>query len=166
MIPRIRTAALALLTITLTLTACSTSAPPQDAQDAQAEPTCETIIEPSTVSALTDRDWTYEKREFRFGADVIEGGLECVWGDFTIASDQAQVFGWAPLDASAASAAQQKLISEGWVQADADGHVYITENPEFAIAADDDGYGMTYEFGDGWTTLADTRQNLSLISFP
>ncbi len=191
MIRRISSTALAAVMIALTLSACSaaaepettptpkpskTAAPspeptstptatPEPEETAGAAPTCETIIAPSTVAALSEHGWTHQEKEFRLGADVIEGGIQCVWGDFTVASDHVQVFGWAPIDQPASSAAQQKLFAEGWQRADSDGHVYITENPDFAIAVDEDGFGMTYEFGDGWVKVADTRRSLILVEF-
>ncbi|WP_300268876.1 hypothetical protein [Microbacterium sp.] len=139
---------------------------PAPADEETADPTCETIISASTVEALTDLGWTYEQKEFRFGEEIIDGGLECVWGDYTVASDHVQVFGWAPLDADASADAQQKLIGSGWLRADADGHTYITEDPAYAMATDEEGFGMTYEFGDGWVKLADAKQSLILIEWP
>ncbi len=131
-----------------------------------ADPTCETIIAPSTIAIFEEHGWTYKEHEFRLGADVVEGGLQCVWGDYTVASDHVQVFGWAPLSAAESPSAQEKLIADGWIRADADGHTYITEDPQFAIAVDESGFGMTYEFGEGWVTLADTKQSLVLIKRP
>ncbi|MCK3768348.1 hypothetical protein MZK47_01505 [Microbacterium aerolatum] len=140
--------------------------PSDAAEEPAADPTCETLIAPSTIEIFEEHGWTYREDEFRVGADVIEGGLQCVWGDYTVASDHVQVFGWAPLPADESAAAQQKLLSEGWARADKDDHTYITEDPQFAIAVDEAGYGMTYEFGDGWVTLADTMQSLVLIERP
>lgn len=139
--------------------------PEPEPEPTDAAPTCETIIASSTVTALTEHGWTHQDKEFRVGSDVIEGGIQCVWGDFTVASDHVQIFGWAPIDQAASNAAQQKLFAEGWQRADSDGHTYITENPDFAIAVDEDGFGMTYEFGAGWVKLADTRQGLVLVQF-
>lgn len=185
---RLRFATLAGVALALVLTGCSTTpessdptpapvktAPerepaaietPEPAEDDTAELTCETIISTSTVTALTELGWTYKQHEFRFGADVVEGGIECVWGDYTIASDHVQVFGWAPLDQDTSAAAQQQLIASGWLRADADGHTYITEDPAFAMSTDEEGFGMTYEFGDGWVALADAKQSLILIDWP
>lgn len=188
---RLRFAALFAMTVALVLTGCSTApessteptpppapvetAPepeptaietPEPADNDTPEPTCETIISPSTVTALTDLGWTYKEHEFRFGADVVEGGIECVWGDYTVASDHVQVFGWAPLDQNASTAVQKELIASGWLRADADGHTYITEDPTYAMSTDEEGFGMTYEFGDGWVKLADAKQSLILIDWP
>jgi hypothetical protein len=138
----------------------------QTHEPAPSEPTCETLLAPSTLSMFDEHGWTYREQEFRFGEDVVDDGFQCVWGDYSVASDHVQVFGWAQLDAAASAAAQQKLLSEGWLRADQDGRTYITEDPDFAFAVDEDGYGMTYEFGDGWATLADTRQGLLLIQLP
>lgn len=129
-------------------------------------PTCETLIAPSTIEIFTGHGWTFMQDDFRIGGDVIEGGIQCVWGDYTVASDHVQVFGWAPIDTMTSATAQQKLISEGWLRVDEDGHHYITEDPNVSVAVDENGYGMTYEFGDGWVTLADTRQSLVLIQRP
>ena len=52
------------------------------------------------------------------------------------------------------------------MRADQDGHQYVTENPDYSIAVDESGFGMTYEFGDGWVTLAYTKQSLVLINRP
>ncbi|WP_417512439.1 hypothetical protein [Microbacterium sp.] len=131
-----------------------------------AEATCETLIAPSTIEIFDTHGWTFKEREFRIGGEVVEGGLECVWGDYTVASDHVQVFGWAPLAASESAAMQQKLLTEGWTRVDEGDHHYITEDPAYSIAVDEAGFGMTYEFGDGWVTLADTKQGLILITHP
>lgn len=139
---------------------------PEPADEETAEPTCETIISSSTVAALTELGWTYQEHEFRFGSTVVEGGIECIWGDYTVPSDHVQIFGWAPLDADASAQAQSDLIAAGWLRADADGRTYITEDPAFAMSTDEDGFGLTYEFGDGWVRLADAKQSLILIDWP
>lgn len=138
----------------------------EPAPEPSADPTCETIIAPSTIAIFEEHGWTYQEHEFRIGEDVVPGGLQCIWGDYTVASDHVQVFGWAPLAAADSASAQQKLLSEGWLRADEGGHTYITEDPAFSIAVDESGYGMTYEFGDGWVTLADTKQSLVLVKQP
>jgi hypothetical protein len=33
------------------------------------------------------------------------------------------------------------------------------------MGTDEDGYGMTYLFGDGWVTLSDTKQGLLLVTW-
>ncbi len=66
----------------------------------------------------------------------------------------------------AAEDAQANLVSQGWVREDGADGVYITESPEMTIAPDEQGYGMTYLFGDGWVIVADTKQGLVLIEWP
>ena len=56
--------------------------------------------------------------------------------------------------------------SQGWLRESGADGVYVTESPETTIAADENGYGMTYLFGDGWVMLADTKQGLVLIEWP
>lgn len=183
-------AVLTALALGLALTACSADASPaptpspeptseattpapspepvetEPVDEPAADPTCESILAPTTIEIFEEHEWTYEAQEFRIGGDIIEGGLHCVWGDYSVASDHVQVFGWAPISPADSTAAQQALLAEGWIRADADGHSYITEDPAFSISIDEAGYGMTYEFGDGWVTLADTKQSLVLIKRP
>ena len=35
-----------------------------------------------------------------------------------------------------------------------------------AVATDDEGYGLTYLFGDGWVKYADTKQSIALVEWP
>ena len=74
--------------------------------------------------------------------------------------------GWAPITADDAINMQAGLESEGWLREEADGTVYITEDPMQAPTTDENGYGMTYQFGDGWVLVADVKQNLLLIQRP
>ncbi|GAA1528833.1 hypothetical protein HD600_002442 [Microbacterium ginsengiterrae] len=138
----------------------------EPADDPVVAPTCETMIPASTIEIFEGHGWTYEEREFQIGPDVVEDGLACVWGDYTVASDHVQVFGWAPIGAAESASAQQKLLADGWLRVDEAGHTYITEDPAYSISVDEAGYGMTYEFGDGWVTQADTKQSLVLIIRP
>ncbi|WP_193598686.1 hypothetical protein [Microbacterium sp. YJN-G] len=128
-------------------------------------PTCGTLISSATVDALTAQGWTYKEREFRIGDVVVEGGLECLWADYTTASDHGQMYGWGPLSADAARTAQSNLQRDAWLRSTEGDLVYFTEDPATAIATDDAGYGMTYEFGDGWVKFADTKQGLLLIEW-
>lgn len=130
-------------------------------------PTCESIIAPSTIEVLADQGWTYREHPFLVGSEELAGGLSCVWGDYDVPSDNVQVFGWAPIGPGDANRAQQLLLADGWDRLDEDGHTYFTEDrSSVSIQTDDDGFGTTYEFGDGWVILADTRQSLALITRP
>ncbi|MFF7292296.1 hypothetical protein ACFY9N_07130 [Microbacterium sp. NPDC008134] len=127
--------------------------------------TCESMISPGTVSALTEAGWTAETKDFVIGDTTIpaDQGLLCFWGDYAVASDHGQLYGWAEMSASASSDAQTSLLAAGWHREDGPEGVYITEDPQYAMGTDDEGYGMTYLFGDGWVKLADTKQGLILI---
>ncbi|SDR72937.1 hypothetical protein [Microbacterium paraoxydans] len=130
------------------------------------ELTCESMISEGTVAALTDAGWTAEPREFRVGDVELTQGLLCFWADFSVPSDHGQMYGWSPLSIEEAERAQAGLEEEGWrSEEDAQG-TYVTEDPQFAMSTDEDGYGMTYLFGDGWVKVADTKQGLLLIEGP
>lgn len=128
--------------------------------------TCESLISSSTVSDLEDAGWTSQSEPFRIGALELADGIQCTWGDFSIVDDQLMLFGWAPISDEDAATAQKDLIAEGWLSSEAAEGRYVTENPDTAISVDEDGFGMTYLFGDGWVTVADTKQDLLLIERP
>ncbi len=152
----------------------STPAPsgsaPQDAGPTPSQPApdpaCDTIIPADVVQAFTDAGWGSQQDVFRIGATEIPGGLTCTWGDLSVASDHVQMFGWAPIDADTAAQQQAALLQEGWFREDGPDGVYITENKDTVVAPDEDGYGWTYLFGDGWVKFADTKQGLLLVSWP
>lgn len=129
------------------------------------EPTCDTIVSAGTVQALTDQGWTFEEKEFVVGDVTLTDGLLCFWADYTVASDHGQLYGWSAISADQATEAQTSLLEQGWMREDGPDGVYITENPQFSMGTDEDGYGMTYLFGDGWVKFADTRQSLVLIEW-
>lgn len=131
------------------------------------EPTCETIIPRTTEADFRSLGWTVQVETFRIGATEIPGGIQCKWGDNSVASDRIQMFGWAPIDQATAQKGERDLLSAGWSREEgADGTVYVTENPDWAIGKDADGYGITYLFGDGWVKVADTKQSLILVEWP
>ncbi|WP_125132197.1 hypothetical protein [Microbacterium sp. 10M-3C3] len=131
-----------------------------------ADPACETILPEDTVADFEQVGWTAQADVFRIGGTEVPGGIQCTWGDYTVATDHVQVFGWAPIDDSDAEAAEQQLVSEGWRREEGNGGVYVTESAESAIATDEDGYGFTYFFGDGFVKVSDTKQGLILIEWP
>lgn len=142
----------------------STASPGSDA--AATDPTCETIISDTIVTDFTDLGWTAKEEPFYVGGTRLTGGLQCTWGDYSVPSDHVQVFGWAPITDEQATAARSDLLSTGWREIDGSDALYITENPDTAVAVDDEGYGLTYRFGDGSVTLADTKQGLLLVEWP
>ena len=121
------------------------------------EPTCETIISPTTVEDFESLGWTSLSDKFLVGSFEIPDGVQCIWGDFSTATDHVQLFGWAPIAADQAEKAEAELVGQGWRREESPEGVYITESPETAVSVDEDGYGLTYLFGDGWVKYADTK---------
>jgi hypothetical protein len=152
---------------TPTAPAPASSAEPTGAAAAAGDPTCETIIADATVADFESIGWTARADPFYIGETELPEGLQCVWADFEgPAGDHIQLFGWAPIDPDAEAKAEDDLVAQGWVRESGDEGVYITESPETTIATDDEGYGLTYLFGDGWVKVADTKQGLLLIEWP
>lgn len=130
-----------------------------------AEISCESMISAGTVDALSDAGWTAEPKEFVIGDVELTEGMLCFWGDYSVGSDHGQLYGWSMITAEQASKAQQALVAGGWRREDGPEGVYFTEDPQYSMGTDDEGYGMTYLFGDGWVKLADTKQGLVLIEW-
>ena len=148
-----------------TAPAPSPAAPPKDVPaSAPAALSCETLIPSDTVAALQQQGWTALQREFSFGPDVLPGGIECLWGDQSVASDHGLLYAWAPISGGDAAAREAQLVSSGWIREDGTRGVYITADPKASLSTDADGYGMTYLFGPGWVMLSDTKQGLILIN--
>ncbi|MDQ1128274.1 hypothetical protein [Microbacterium sp. SORGH_AS_0888] len=131
--------------------------------DAVPAPTCETLIRSDLVESLTSHNWTAETDTFRIGNIEVPGGLWCQWGDYSVASDHVQIYGWARIDAADADAARAQLLKDGWHELDGG---YVTQDSATTFNTDADGYGMTYQFGDGWVTVSDTKQGLLVIQRP
>jgi len=189
-LPRAAFATVALAAAVLLLTACSSSPEPapssaaptapvaqpeQPAQSPSATPTpepepdevtCASLIDTETTADLEELGWTVREDPFTILDASLDTGLSCTWGDFSEPSGTLVLFGWAPIAADAAVQAQSALLAEGWIRETGADGILITEDPGTAMAVDDDGYGMSYLFGDGWVTLSDTRQGLVLIERP
>lgn len=131
-----------------------------------APPTCDTLIDSGLRASLLADGWVPIVDEFRIDGDAIDGGLLCRWGAPEASTAQVQLYGWAPIDVQAAATAQQTLVSNGWRREDGPRGVYVTENPDTVFSPDDEGYGMTYLFGDGWVIVSDQKQGLLLIEVP
>lgn len=131
-----------------------------------AEPTCETIISPSLIAEFDDAGLTVKSEDFRIGELVIAGGVQCTWGNFDVASDHVQIYGWAPITADEARDAEAELLAAGWRRESSDEGVIISESTDTTISPDAQGYGLTYLFGDGWVKHADTKQSLILVTWP
>jgi hypothetical protein len=129
--------------------------------------TCEMLLEPELVDDLTSRGWTPREDPFYIGDVELTDGTACTWGDFTAETgDNLLLFAWSPITTEERTTALAALQAEGWTTEEGADGLYVTEDPAEAIAVDDDGYGMTYLFGDGWVTLSDTKQGLVLIQRP
>lgn len=144
------------------------AATPTDTPDAEAaDPTCETIILSSTAADFRSIGWKAQSEPFRVGATEVPDGILCKWCDGSATAAGVQMFGWAPIDATAADKAERDLVAAGWKREDAaNGDVYVTENPEWLAGRGVDGYGITYLFGEGFVKVADTKQSLVLIDWP
>ena len=130
-------------------------------------PTCETLISETVVEQFEAVGWSSQAGPLYIGSHEMPDGLQCVWANFDgPAGDHGQMFGWAEIDEAEAIELQSELASQGWVREESSQGVYITESVATIVVADADGYGMTYLFGDGWVTLADTKQGLLLIDWP
>ena len=153
-----------------TPTPVATSPTPTPSATADAEPagdpTCETIIPASTVEDFDSVGWTVRAEPFRAGETEIAGGVQCIWGDFSTATDHVQIYGWAPISADDAADAQDGLVAIGWRKEQAPEGVIVTESADTTVATDAEGYGLTYLFGDGWVKYADTKQGLLLVVWP
>lgn len=136
----------------------SAAAPPQDM-------TCESILRPSFVDQLTELGWSAEEASFRVGEHELADGIQCVWGDYDEGTDVAQMYGWAPVGEEESVKLQQYLEDNEWVREEADGYVYLTENPELVGYLEEGEYGMTYQFAPGWVALADTKSGLALVTW-
>lgn len=143
----------------------STGETTQPAEQDSGEPTCEAIVSEGTVAGLTDAGWTAERKDFVIGDVTLPDGMLCFWADYSQASDHGQLYGWSEITSADAELAQASLVDAGWTREDAPEGSYFTENPDFALNVDDEGYGMTYLFGDGWVKLADTKQGLILVDW-
>lgn len=187
MIPRITSATAGAFLVLAILTACAApAAPPASPPPASSTPTptptaepidasaseppdaeisCESMISAGTVDALTAAGWTAKPKEFVIGDVALTEGLLCFWADYEVGSDHGQLYGWSEITPEDATAAQGSLLASGWTREDGPEGTYITEDPQYSMGTDEDGYGMTYLFHDGWVKLADTRQGLVLIEW-
>jgi hypothetical protein len=149
-----------------TATAAPASPSPAPTVDAAAV-TCESLIPADLIDTFTAAGWTVRDDPFRVADVELAGGHWCTWGDFAgAASDNVQIYGWAPLDEETAAETQSALVSDGWVREEDDAGVFITENPDTTVSTDAQGYGMTLQFGEGWVTVSDTKEGLLVIVLP
>ncbi|MBM7463204.1 nitrate ABC transporter substrate-binding protein [Microbacterium dextranolyticum] len=128
--------------------------------------TCDSIIGDDLRAEFAAQKWTSKKTPFAAGGVTLDDGLLCTWANYAVPSGNLMMFGWAPITSDQAAKMQSGLESKGWLRKDIAGVLYITEDPNQTPTVDADGFGMTYQFGDGWVTVADVKQNLLLIQRP
>ena len=132
-----------------------------------ADVTCESMLAADALAEFQASGWTVRQDPFVILDLELPEGTACTWGDFSKpTSDDLVLFGWSPLDADDAADAQEALLAEGWRTEEEDGTTIVTEDPDFALRTDAEGYGVTYTFGDGWVAVSDTKQGLELITLP
>lgn len=140
---------------------------PAETPAASAEPvTCESLVVADTRDQFDAQGWTAKESPFVIDEVTLEGGMQCDWADYSVESGNFLTFAWAPITAAQATAAENALESQGWTREEGADGVYITEDPEQALTVDDENYGVTYLFGDGWVIMSDTKQQLLLIDRP
>lgn len=184
--PRIRALAVLSLAAVAVLSGCagspepatSTSAPstaptkpvttptPTETTAPQADPACDTIIPQDVVDDFAKVKWSSISDPFTIGETELPDGILCTWGDVEVASDHVAMYGWAPIDADTATQLQSRMLQEGWVRETGSDGIYITEDKSTVAAPDDEGYGWTYLFGDGWVKFSDTKQGIVLVEWP
>src|SRR5690606_18762016 len=148
------------------LAGCAADEPAPDDTTAAAEPTCETLITPGLADDLAELGGEALEEPFVIGGDTLDDGIQCKWGDPSGGSDTMQLYAWAPVDAEQSEKLQSSLADDGWIREEDDSRVLLTEDPETAFQTDEDGFGFTYAFGDGWVTFSDTRAGLDVIRWP
>lgn len=172
----------ALIGAALLLTSCAASlpavGPDSEAPRASAAPTpttiatiapedatCENMLSDDTVAEFAETGWTVREDPFVILDLELPDGIACTWGDFSSpTNDDLILFGWSPITAEEAATVSDSLVAEGWIREEEGGAVVVTEDPELALRVDEQGYGMTYRFGDGWVSVSDTKQSLDLIT--
>jgi len=142
----------------------SASTPSSAATIVPEDVTCENMLSSDTIDTFTSTGWTVREDPFVILDLELPKGISCTWGDFASpTNDDLVLFGWSPISEADASATQAALQAEGWIRKDDPRGVLITEDPAGALRLDDEGYGMTYLFRNGWVEVSDTRQGLDLI---
>lgn len=127
------------------------------------DPTCENILSGAGFTELEAAGWEYASGPFPLGEAELDGGVSCTWTNPAEPGGNILTFGWAPITVDEATTAQQQLEAEGWIVETEGDEVYVTEDPAFALTVDEDGYGVTYLFGEGFVQLADVKQGLLVI---
>jgi hypothetical protein len=161
-------AALVLAGCTSTPATSPTATKPKPSASRSGSPvalTCDNMIPGSTVKAFTAAGWTPEPGPLYVGDALVKKGLQCTWAGADAVA-HSEVFGRGSIDAATAKDAETQLIGQGWKRIDSTEGVYITAGKDMILNPDDEGYGMTYLFGDGWVKVSSTKQGILLIADP
>lgn len=150
----------------LALAGCAAENDAPTPDETTAELTCAALVSPGLADDLADLGWEAREEPFMVGATELDGGIQCKWGDPEGDGEAMQLYAWAPLEPERAAELEDELESEGWVREEEDSRVILTENPETAFQTDENGYGFTYAFGDGWVSFSDTKAGLDVIRWP
>jgi hypothetical protein len=146
-----------------------TPTPTETTEPAPVEATCENTATPEALALFAEYNWTAGKVEDPWIiVEDLSAGVACTWGDFTTQTDNVSWLAWAPLpDAQAESVITALMNQGGWLREDAAEGVYITAaDASQGLHVDDQGYGMTYRFGDGQVAAATTKAELVSITAP
>jgi len=153
--------------VTPAATTTTPAASPTASASASATPvvlTCENMIPAATVTAYQKAHWTATPGPLYVGDTRVDKGLQCTWGGRS--GEGGEIFGRGPIDATTAKDAERQLVAQGWRRIDSPEGVYITAGQDMILNPDDQGYGMTYLFSDGWVKVASTKQGILLIADP
>ncbi|WP_040165088.1 DUF3558 domain-containing protein [Microbacterium gorillae] len=146
----------------------TTAAPEATPTGTAASPTCDTLISDSLDAQLREQGWTFQEAPMYIDTTEVKGGLVCNWGNYSApTNDNVQMWGWATIDSATAATLEKALEGQRWERIEGDhGELFYTQPKDTITIKDEDGYGMTYQFGDGWLKFADTKQGLLLIAWP
>lgn len=166
-----RLAVIATLSSAAALALAGCGAADEGGANGDAEPTptpealsCDNIIPSSLVDSFEEIGWEAIEEPFMAGSTELEDGIQCKWGDPEgTGGGNVQIYGLAAVEADQAAEIQKELEDGGWKREEEGDVVYITENPDYAFAVDEDGYGYTYAFGDGWAAVSDTKAGIAVI---
>ena len=131
--------------------------------------TCENIVTAETLAQFQAAAWTAGKIEDPwYIVEDFPAGISCIWGDYTIASDNVSWLAWAPVaDAQAEALINVLLAQGGWIREDGAEGVYLTAaDADMMPMTDAEGYATTYLFGDGQVKAATTKSELVAITAP
>lgn len=151
----------------------SSAAPSSSSPAPEPEPvvaTCENTVTADALASFAEYDWTAKPADDAFvvGGVTIPDGIACVWGDYSVGTDNVSWLAWGPLDDAAAQTAIAGLLAEGtWRREEGDAGIYVTAtDTDMLPVTDADGYGTTYLFADGQVKAATTRSELVAIGAP